>query len=382
VSCLLSSSERIVNNWTFHLRAGRVTAGMRVVVIGATGNVGTALLEALDSEPQVTEVVAVARREPDAAPESASTTSKVTWRAADMATDDLDPLLSGADAVVSLAWLFQPTHRADVTWANNVLGTNRVLDAVQRCGVGVFVYSSSVGAYSPRVTTELVDEQWPTHGASSAAYAREKAYLERLLDIFELRTKGCRVVRLRPAFVFQRRAATQQRRLFGGPFVPGSLVRPELLPVLPLPRGLVLQTVHAADVAQAFRLALVGSAAGAFNVCADEGVDPNALAGLFEARVQAVPPGLAKSAVSLAWRAHAVPAAPELLDALLAVPMMDNAKAKSQLGWAPQVSAIDALAEFFAGLREGAGHPTPPLDTRSSGLGRLREVVSGVGNRP
>jgi nucleoside-diphosphate-sugar epimerase len=355
---------------------------MRVVVVGATGNVGTALLEALDAEPEVTEVVAVARRLPDAAPAPGAAPAKVSWQAADITTDDLDPLLSGADVVVSLAWLFQPTHRADVTWANNVIGTNRVLEAVARCGVGAFVYSSSVGAYSPRVSTDLVDESWPTHGASSAAYAREKAYVERLLDIFELRTTDCRVVRLRPAFVFQRHAATQQRRLFAGPFVPGSLVRPELLPVLPLPRGLLLQTVHADDVAQAFRAAVVSSAAGAFNVCADQVVDETALGGLFDARVQPVPHGLAKSAVSLAWRAHVVPAAPELLDALLAVPLMDNARAKSQLGWAPQVTAIDALAEFLAGLREGAGYPTPPLDPKSGGFARLREVVSGVGNRP
>jgi nucleoside-diphosphate-sugar epimerase len=37
---------------------------MRVVVIGATGNVGTSLLESLEPETQVDEIVAVARRAP------------------------------------------------------------------------------------------------------------------------------------------------------------------------------------------------------------------------------------------------------------------------------------------------------------------------------
>lgn len=38
--------------------------GMRVVIIGATGNAGPALLDTLASEQYVDEVVAVARRAP------------------------------------------------------------------------------------------------------------------------------------------------------------------------------------------------------------------------------------------------------------------------------------------------------------------------------
>lgn len=352
---------------------------VRVVVVGATGNVGTALLESLEADPAITEVVAVARRRPNTTADAAA---KVSWQTADIESDELDPLVSGADVVVHLAWLFQPTHRPNLTWANNVVGTSRLLAAVERGGVGAFVYSSSVGAYSPRVDTELVDESWPTHGTSSAAYAREKAYVERLLDIFEARTDSCRVVRMRPAFVFQRRAASQQRRLFGGPLVPGSLVRPQLVPVLPVPSGLLLQTVHADDAAEAFRTAVVTDASGPFNVCADQVVRPEDLAKLFDARVATVPSRLARAAMSAAWRAHAIPAAPELLDAALAVPMMSNQKAKTDLGWRPQVTATDALNEFFTGLREGAGHPTPPLDPRSGGPQRLGEVATGVGNRP
>ena len=47
-----------------------------------------------------------------------------------------------------------------------------------------------------------------------------------------------RVVRLRPAFIFQRRSASEQRRIFAGPFVPNWIARPGALPVLPLPRTL------------------------------------------------------------------------------------------------------------------------------------------------
>lgn len=353
---------------------------MRVVVLGATGNAGTAVLEVLDKDPTVTEVLAVARRLPNPAKRGAFD-DKVSWRRADLGSDALDPLFDQADAVVHLAWLFQPTHRPDDTWANNVIATNRVLEAVQRCAVSALLYSSSVGAYSPRTSADLVDESWPTHGTSAAAYAREKAYVERLLDFFEARTPNCRVVRMRPAFIFHRRTATQQRRLFGGPLVPGRLIRPALVPVLPVPAGLLLQTLHSDDVAAAFLSAVTSEVSGPFNLCADGIVEPTDVASLLDARVATVPAQLARGAIKAAWLAHALPATPELLDAALAVPMMDNARAKSELGWQPQVSAVDALNEFFIGLRGAEDHPTPPLNSDSGGPLRAEEFASGVGGR-
>ncbi|MBA2445698.1 MAG: NAD-dependent epimerase/dehydratase family protein [Nocardioidaceae bacterium] len=348
---------------------------MRVVVVGASGNIGTALLEQLEQEVAVTQIDAVARRSPRQQSEA-----QVRWHQADITADDLDPIFRGADAVVHLAWLFQPTHRPSDTWANNAVGTARLLDAVERCHVKALVVSSSVAAYSPRRDEEPVDETWPTHGASTAAYAREKAYVERLLDAFEARVTHCTVTRLRPAFVFHRRTATQQRRLFMGPLVPGSLVRPGLIPILPTPAGLLLQTVHSNDVGRAFAAALLAKTPGSFNVCADGVVTPPQLAELFKARQTTVPPRLARAALRAAWTAHAVPANPELLDALLAVPMMSNERAKAAWAWAPTVSATDALREFLEGLRQGEGHPTPPLEPETSGPLRAQEFGTGVGN--
>ena len=70
---------------------------MRIAVTGASGNVGSALLRALEAEDQVDEVVAIARRPP------AERTGKAVWRAADVSSDDLVPLLRGANAVCRAA---------------------------------------------------------------------------------------------------------------------------------------------------------------------------------------------------------------------------------------------------------------------------------------
>jgi nucleoside-diphosphate-sugar epimerase len=116
---------------------------VRVVITGATGNVGTALVDRLITDDQVSSIVALARRRPT----EPATSSKLMWTSADVATDDLRPHVDGADAVVHLAWLFQPTHRPLVTWQANAIGSSRVFDAAVAAGVGAIVHASSVGAY-------------------------------------------------------------------------------------------------------------------------------------------------------------------------------------------------------------------------------------------
>jgi UDP-glucose 4-epimerase len=262
-----------------------------------------------------------------------------------------------------------------------VLGSARLFEAVVRAGVRRLVHASSIGAYAPAAPDAVVDERWPTHALPTAAYGREKSYVERLLDVVERDHPDLRVVRLRPAFVFQRRSAAAQRRLFLGPLVPGRLATPDRVPVVPELPGLRFQALHVRDVAEAYRQALFRDVAGPFNLAADPVIDATVLAELLDARVVRVPLRLARSAVAAAWHVRATPAAPELLDLLLSVPTMDTTRARTELGWEPRTSATEAIAEFLSGLREGAGGPTPTLRADAGGTGRWREVATGVGAR-
>jgi UDP-glucose 4-epimerase len=326
---------------------------MKVVVTGATGNIGTALLRALGADPTIDEIVGVARRRP------AWTPPKVTWQALDVTVDDLGRAFAGADVVVQLAWAFLPSHDPLETWRVNVSGTSRVLDAAARADVGAVVVSSSVGAYSRGPKDRLVDESWPTDGLSTAAYGREKAYVERLLDVFERDHPEIRVVRMRPGFVLQSPAASEQWRIFAGRLIPRRLGA--ALPVVPdLPR-LRLQFVHADDVAQAFRAAVVRPVRGAFNVAAEEAVGPHELAEAFGARVVPVPTALVRAAVAAAWWLRLVPTSPQLFDLALSVPLMATERAAGQLDWRPRIAPLDVLRSLVDGLRDGADYPTPPL---------------------
>jgi nucleoside-diphosphate-sugar epimerase len=349
---------------------------MRIVVVGATGNVGTSTLAALANDPEVDSVVGVARRIP------ARSFPKTEWVAADVARSPLADVFSGADAVIHLAWLIQPSRDLDTMHAVNVDGSARVFAAVRDAGVPALVYASSVGTYSPGPKDRRVDESWPTGGIESSYYSRHKVAVERELDGFERGNPGVRVVRLRPGLIFKRDAATEIRRLFAGPFLPTSLLRPGLIPVVPRIRRLVFQAVHSLDVGEAYRLAATRDVHGAFNIAADPVLDPDELGRLLRARPVPVPAAAARMAADLTWRLRLQPASAGWFDMALAVPLLDTTRARQELGWQPKRSAGEALLELLQGMRDGAGSATPPLDPGTSGPGRVRELLTGVGGRP
>ena len=348
---------------------------MRVVVVGASGNVGTSLLSLLADDPEIESVVGLARRRPSLQ------YPKNVWAQADVAVDDLVPHFRGADAVVHLAWLVQPSRDERALRRVNVDGSARVFAAVAEAGVRTLVYASSIGAYSPAPKDTPVDESWPTNGIANNEYSRHKSEVERRLDAFEREAPGVRVVRLRPALTFKRESATEQRRIFAGPFLPSPLLRRRFVPIVPNIPRLRFQAVHSRDVAEAYRLALVSDARGAFNVAAEPILDMSTVARIFGARPVRVPARAVRSAAALAWRAHVTAIPASWLDLALAVPVMNSARIRTELGWLPQHGAEHALRELFEGIRDGAGLDTPPLSPRTSGRFRSREIATGVGER-
>ncbi len=348
---------------------------MRVAVIGATGNIGTSVLAALTADAKVTSIAAVARRPAESAE------PKVEWHSLDVTRDDLDRVIEGADAVVCLSWLIQPSRDLERVRATNVDGSRRVFEAAGRVGVPALLYSSSVGAYSPGPKDRAVDESWPTDGIETSFYSRHKAEVERILDRFEAEHDAMRVVRMRPALVFKREAASEIRRLFAGPFLPSPLVRRSLIPVVPKTDRLRFQAVHSLDVGEAFRLAVHAPVRGAFNLAADPVLDGDELGKLLGARPSRVHPGLLRAAASVTWRLRLQPSPPGWVDMALGVPIMSTARARDELGWTPRHSSGDALLELLAGLRDSAGADTPRLAPRAGGRFRTGEMRGGVGAR-
>ncbi len=342
---------------------------MRVVITGATGNVGTAVLRRLTPQRDV-DVVGVVRRPPD------TTLGAVRWVAADLSVDACEPDLrsafEGADAVVHLAWAFQPSHHPDYLAEVGVGGTRRVLRAATDAGVGHLVHVSSVGAYSPRRDDHPVDESWPTEGIPSSPYSRHKVGAERLLDEHVATGDGPTVARLRPGVVGQRRAGSALLR-YGIPgYVPAGVLR--LLPLLPLDRRLRIPVVHADDVAQAIDQVLTTSAVGAFNLATASPASPTDIAEAMRARHVHVPAAVLRAGVSASWHARVQQLDPGWLDLAMQVPVMDSGRARRELGWSPTWSTAEVLRETVEGLVDAAHTDTPVLRPRTL-TGRLRDTV-------
>ncbi|MFN8023026.1 MAG: NAD-dependent epimerase/dehydratase family protein [Acidimicrobiales bacterium] len=329
-----------------------------VIVIGATGNLGTAVLERLAPRDDL-RVVACARRMPQAD----GGVDRVTYRSVDLTADDFDEVVRGADAVVDLAWAIQPMRDPRRTWEINTGGLRRLTEALARAEVPTLVYASSIGTYAAADDDVRHDETWPPAGLGHVPYSAQKAYDEAMLDAFEALT-NCRVVRLRPGLVLQRAAGSEYEGLFLGRTGRAAigLLRALHLPV-PLPRGLRFAVVAAADVARAVERALdLPDAHGAFNLAAEPPIRVDDLAEALGVGTVHVPWRVLRAVVRVGFAGRLVPLEPAWVDMIRWSSLLDTSRARDVLGWRPEVDARSALADAVGGVLRGDDAATPPLD--------------------
>lgn len=338
---------------------------MRIVITGASGNVGTALLRRLAAAASGHDLVGIVRR----APAAEGVYRGVRWHEMDLADEDVEvrlrPILDRADAVVHLAWGFQPTRNTEYLSRVGVGGTRAVVYAAHAASVGHLVHMSSVGAYAPGRYGEYVTEDWPVDGIRTSPYSRDKSSAEALLDAYQDEHGGAAVplARMRPGFIVQRDAASGLMRYALPGYVPMSAV--PFLPVVPVDRRLCIPLVHADDVAAALVAAVERHAVGPFNLAADPPVRRADVAEVLDAGQIHVPSQILGALVDLTWRARLQPIDRGWLDMAFSVPLLDCSRAGRELGWEPEWSSVSALADVLGGVARQACAESPPLRRRS-----------------
>ncbi|ROP41976.1 nucleoside-diphosphate-sugar epimerase [Saccharothrix texasensis] len=334
---------------------------MKVVITGASGNVGTGLLRALAADSPDHRVVGVCRRPP-----ADGVFEGVTWQACDLgeegARDVLDRVMVGADAVVHLAWMFQPVRRGVRLHRTNHKGTAAVLDAARRGGVPHVVHASSIAAYRP-AGDRPVAETWPTTGVPGSVYGAGKAEVEAAVDRFARENPDIAVAVVRPTLVAQGSASASFLALFFDPLVPRWLIRlldDGRVPLLPLPAAMRVQLVHADDVGDAVVRILRRRATGAFNLAADT-LTAADLARVAGAHAVPVPGTVMRAGVGVLWRLRAIGMSPGWFDVGTCSPLIDTTRARTELAWTPRVSSTDCAREQLTGLADATPGPTPAL---------------------
>jgi nucleoside-diphosphate-sugar epimerase len=332
---------------------------MRIVITGASGNVGVALLRRLHAEGGH-EIVGLTRRPP---PTDMEPYSAARWHHIDLADPSVAALMTGllhdADAVVHLAWAIQPGRDRELLRRTNQHGTQAVVEAVAAAGVPQLVHMSSIGAYSrAEPPHRVVDESYPTGGVPTSSYSVDKSAAERVVD--ELADASDQVVStVRPGLILQPDAAAEIARYFIGRILPTSLLRPSVLRFAPWPKAIAIQIVHADDVADALVRILHRRAAGPFNLAAEPVLDRSTLRDVFGGLGPSVPLPLARAAVAASWQLHLQPTDTGWIDLAQSVPILDTGRAKRDLDWTPFHRADDLLGDFLAALRirHGTGGP-------------------------
>ena len=350
---------------------------MRIVITGASGNVGTALLRRLARTDSNHEVIGVVRRPP----KPFGVYESVRWHALDLAgpgaARGLHRIVDGADAVVHLAWGFQPTRNTEYLTRVGVGGTGAVLEAAHTAKVGQLLHMSSVGTYAAGRYCERVNESWSTAGIRSSAYSRDKSAAEACLDDYENEygKDGVPITRMRPGFIVQRAAASGLVRYGLPAYVPMRAL--SLLRVLPLDRGLCIPLVHADDVADAFAAAIERRATGPFNLAAEPALRRHDVAKVLNAKPIHLPAGILGTLADLSWRARLQPVDRGWLDMAFSVPLLDCSRAEKELDWHPQWSSLAALADLMEGVANHAAAESPPLRGRSMLEQLRRDATEG-----
>jgi UDP-glucose 4-epimerase len=337
--------------------ASRATARQRltVAVTGPTGEIGKAVVDALERTRDVGSILGMARRPFDPL---AQGWKKVSYRCGDVLDRDaVDALVTEADVVVHLAFMIM--GGAKESRAVNLVGSRHVFEASVAAGAKRLVYASSVAAYGfHRDNPQPLTEDVPAHGTAAHYYSAQKAEVETLLaDTLAGSTTASYV--FRPCVVAGPKAPLLIDSL---PYtqiserLPAAVLRlldgvPILKPVLPDP-GTPFQLVHHDDVASAMRAAVLGRGhPGVYNLAGPGQMTVKQLAE--ELGWYSIPiPELAVDAVAeMVGRLGFLPAQAQWIAAFREPVIMSTAKARRELGWRPRHDALDTLRETITETR-------------------------------
>src|SRR5688572_25229248 len=173
-------------------------SGLTVAVTGPTGDLGIAIVNALERSRAVKRVVGMARRPFDPGEQG---WKKTEYRQGDV-TDakSVRELVKGADVVVHLA--FAVLSASEATRELNVTGSRRVFEESAKAGAERICYASSVAAYGfHEDNPDWLTEDVPPRGSPEHPYSQQKAEVEAVLRDVLLEHPGTVAYVFRPCIV-------------------------------------------------------------------------------------------------------------------------------------------------------------------------------------
>jgi nucleoside-diphosphate-sugar epimerase len=332
------------------------TDGLTVTVTGPTGDLGIALVSALERSRSVKRIVGMARRPFDP--------KAVGWKKTEYREGDVQDAVSvrdavkGSDVVVHLA--FAILSASDATRAINIDGSRTVFEEAAKAGAGRICYASSVAAYgfhgdNPNWLTEDIEPR----GTSEHFYSAQKAEVEQVLAQALLRYPKTNAYVFRPCIVAGPSAQTLLDEI---PYVrlseamPDAVIRllgfmPMLRPVIPDP-GTRFQLVHEDDVASAFVAGVLGKGPpGPYNLAGGGTLKTSDLADALGWYSIPIPDLAVDATAEVIAKLPKTPPQLAWIHSVRKEVLMKTDRARKELGWKPKHSSRGTLKELVAAHR-------------------------------
>jgi UDP-glucose 4-epimerase len=326
--------------------------GLTVAVTGPTGDLGVAIVDALERSRRVKRIVGMARRPFDPA--------DMGWKKTEYTQGDVTDagsvrtLVKGADVVVHLS-------AGDATRELNIEGSRLVFGEAAKAGAERICYASSVAAYGFHDDNpDWLTEDVPSRGSPEHPYSQQKGEVEQVLAEVLLKRRKTVAYAFRPCIVAGPRARTFLEEI---PYyrlseaMPDSVSRlissmPVLKPVVPDP-GIRFQLVHEDDVASAFVAGVAGKGEpGPYNLAAQGTLTMSSVAKALDWYSVPVPGMLVEAAAEVASRIPFAPASVAWLHSVKKPVLMKTDRAKKQLGWRPKHSSAATLKAMIGAGRD------------------------------
>jgi UDP-glucose 4-epimerase len=324
---------------------------LTVAVTGPTGDLGIAIVNALERSRTVKSIVGMARRPFDPGEQG---WKKTEYRQGDV-TDDASvrELVKGADVVVHLA--FSILDASDATRELNVEGSRRVFREAGKAGAKRVCYASSVAAYGFHDDNpDWLTEDVAARGSPEHPYSQQKAEVELVLNEALRAHENTVAYAFRPCIVAGPEARTMLEEI---PYyrleeaMPDAVSRlvsslPVLKPVIPDP-GVRFQLVHEDDVASAFAAAVRGvGEPGPYNLAGGGTLTMSDVADALGWYSIPVPKQLVDATAEIATRLPLMPEQVAWLHSVRKPVLMKTDRAKKLLRWRPKHTAKATLKEM------------------------------------
>jgi UDP-glucose 4-epimerase len=243
-----------------------------------------------------------------------------------------DVFASGVSAVVHLG--VDHDLRADSAENHtiNMTRMQKLFEHVEHFGIKKVVLLSSANVYGPRPDNpQFLTEDAPLLGAGPFSQIRDLVELDMGSQAYFWRLPEVASVILRPAHIL----GTVKN-------APSNYLRLAVVPTL-LGFDPMMQAVHQDDVVRAIMLALKPTVRGIFNIAGPPPVPLSRVLELLERSTVAVPHTMARLGVERLFKLRVTSFPAPELDFIRFVCMIDDARARRDLGYAPTHGLVSTL---------------------------------------